>query len=1032
MIKITGRDWIEWSKPDSLKKVLIEKGPLAWYFSPEGGKHAVVLCGYLYDPTDSSTIWIFKNSMGLDWGQEEHGFGYIKNPVLPSPGYYIKTPILADLPDTLNTLIRDEDEDGYYWWGIGETPQGYYQDSIDCDDSNPFIGPYDTNYSCGCLYQYDSIPLVISSDTIWEEPYYSNRDIVIDSCRLTITDLVAMVENTRIIIKQGGSLILDGGTLTKACGGFWKGVEVWGDTSKSQLPYSNQGYIRIENGGKIECAEIGVLLGKREQDSLFRDGGGILQANDAIFLNNTTGVEFYPYKRVEEIHPQMCFFKNCSFVTYDSLYQAFTFNAFVFMREVEYIDFEGCDFEYKLPYQDLDPNNHGTGILAYNSSFHVFAGCKSELYPCPEKDSCKFLGLNYGIRAFNDGIYKSLNLEDSYFERNDKGIYLSGYIGPRIVNNKLFCNDQLPPCIKRDSIAQPTYGLYLDACNGYNIENNEFYEWGSEWLGLLPNIRSIGIYVKNSGIEANLLYNNNIHNLHLGIAAIGENRGDSTGLCIKCNAFTENGHDIFIFPDSISKGGERILGIAEYQGDPNDTTQYGKNLAGNTFSDYSWFQFTSYNMNNDKQCGHINYVHHPNQFELYLRPEYINDTTHVTRIEKVKTYIKAQSCPPTDEGLPELKSDFNGSKSEIASTQNELLLLTDGGDTEELNSDVVYSYPEEALEVRQQLLNDSPYLSDTVMKSAVAKEDVLPNAMVRDVLTVNPQSAKNDEILAAIDERADPMPAYMMGQIMQGVSSLGAKEKLEAKLNKWKQANAKAFHGILRVYSTDTNIVNRNDSIENFLISANTPEADYRLAFYYLNKGEQNTAISTINSISNNYNLTAYQGEIHQDYQAYFNTMKQLADNGLTIHQLDSSKKQTLMDIHDNDYPNIGAWARNTLIVAGEIDFTEPVYIKLPLKASYVDYPPVPDNIAYEESFLWIYPNPANSYCIVEYKLPETTNLTIVSIHELNGRFIKGYELNNNMDQFVLSFENFDNGIYIISLSGDGKTYETSKIAIQN
>ena len=70
----------------------------------------------------------------------------------------------------------------------------------------------------------------ITSNVTWSTNSYRGSNVVIDSlATLTITGTLHYAPSARIIIRPGGKLIVDGGTLTSACAGeMWQGIYVEG------------------------------------------------------------------------------------------------------------------------------------------------------------------------------------------------------------------------------------------------------------------------------------------------------------------------------------------------------------------------------------------------------------------------------------------------------------------------------------------------------------------------------------------------------------------------------------------------------------------------------------------------------------------------------------------------------------------------------------------------------------------------------------------------------------------------------------
>ncbi|MFZ4708203.1 MAG: WD40/YVTN/BNR-like repeat-containing protein, partial [Bacteroidales bacterium] len=147
---------------------------------------------------------------------------------------------------------------------------------------------------------------------------FANNIIIEPGVSLTIKSKVYMLPSTKIIVKPGGELILNGGTITSGCNQLWSGIEVWGNSLAGQGPMSNQGKIYILNGGVIANAQIGILCSKRDCEScdIHEPGyaGGLIWCDSAYFVNNRIAVQFAPYNFFSH-----SYFRRTHFVTSDAL-----------------------------------------------------------------------------------------------------------------------------------------------------------------------------------------------------------------------------------------------------------------------------------------------------------------------------------------------------------------------------------------------------------------------------------------------------------------------------------------------------------------------------------------------------------------------------------------------------------------------------------------------------------------------------------------------------------------------------------------
>ncbi|HPI85008.1 MAG TPA: C1 family peptidase, partial [Bacteroidales bacterium] len=809
---------------DSIRVTIINHGPITFSFdsliinNDTLSSHAVVLCGYEFSPFDSTLIWLIKNSWGIAWGVN----GFMKVKLDDFKQAVVVLPPVTINNDNITKNYHDFDNDGYYFWGIGDKPVSCdCPDIEDCDDNDPFLGGYDENYYCTCLLEMDTISHIISTDTTWADTTYVNFEVIIDSgACLTISGYTAFAPEVMILVNPGGKLILDRAYLTKACPDLWDGIEVRGsDTSQFYNEYF--GIVEIRDSSIIEFARCAIANHCKRCSPAVNQSGGIILAEEAIFRDNETDILLAPFHHIYQGNevPYVASFEKCRFLTTENLYDLTVPKAHVELKDIFGLIFYACEFENLTGLAFAPPSIRGKGISSIDGQFMIKALCNDlNAIPCLDITPCEFNQLEYGIKALNSISKKTIIIENSYFEDNLVGLSISGIDYVSVISNDFKCPTEYK-FVPEDRFIG---GLFLEGCTGYHIEDNFFHGdtgfFGSRSIGS-------GIAVKNSGDENNEIYNNSFNRLTNGIYVIGENRGRESGLCLKCNDMSGNTNDFIVVEDENPPYGS-LQGIYQYQGDPIDSVSYDA-PAGNIFSYFTGSADTinieDFNYFNNGED--IWYFHHKvsEAFQVLPLPNnYTSETIQLIEREEIN-YSKDTACPSHLEGENNLKTFtsphiiISEANEQIALLTEQLFALIDGGNTEGLNFEVMTSMPEDALEIRQELLNESPYLSDTVMKQAIYKENVLPNVMIRDILTVNPQSAKSEEVLDALDTRYEPMPDYMMGQIMEGQNILGTKELLEAQIQSWWIVRSKAKVELFRQYLSDTNLVSQADSIITFL-----------------------------------------------------------------------------------------------------------------------------------------------------------------------------------------------------------------------
>lgn len=210
------------------------------------------------NPLIGQVTWIIKDNHGSKWG--ENGCAYIILTNAIDYGYYNPFGTISSLLH--ERIVTDNDNDGFYWWGMGDKPEGlpwWVENRLDGDD---------TDYRLGAIDEYGNMErihtlgtLLINDNEVWDWDFFHYVSPIIEyGGQLTLSaDDIRFYRDVSILVQNGGTLIIDGCRVTQAD-------------------------IHVERGGNLIMKNNAVLI-LADDDSLLIDKGANMEISNSQILN---------------------------------------------------------------------------------------------------------------------------------------------------------------------------------------------------------------------------------------------------------------------------------------------------------------------------------------------------------------------------------------------------------------------------------------------------------------------------------------------------------------------------------------------------------------------------------------------------------------------------------------------------------------------------------------------------------------------------------------------------------------------------
>lgn len=840
----------------------------------------------------------------------------------------------------------------------------------------------------------------VNTSQTWDALYSRsfNTDVyVLGGVTLTIKGTVNFAQNKRLIIAPNARVIVDGGKLTNGCGGMWEGVNVGGTGSQPQTPFSGglsqyQGIIDLINGATIENARNGISTSLVDINGnyIWTSFGGIIRATNAKFINNRRDVEFMSYPN----YNNLSYFNNCLFEVNQLLVGGVLPYARISMWNVKNVNVRGCNFNYSAgnAYPTL---SRGYGIHTIDAKYNVGDYCTSLFLPCPTANTIqtKFQNWDYGILSQNSNVLMTANINHAKFINNGwGGAKLSGMHYP-VFNS----------CEVEVGNEYQSYGLYLENCKYYKIQNNTF-------TNTTGNTDDIGIYVRNSTYGAHEIYRNDFTNMTVGIGAMDDNSGETNfadGLKMNCNRFYNGQYDIaqmyYFAPPTVNF----VQGVGPSVN--SFVRNYYTAVCGN---ENKWYIDNA----TFKPVIHGSYT--GSNYSPLPQPAcsdlLVNVASYSSPLPNYSSY-----CPNLiNNNINDIKLLKSVAKTDLLMLKSNYASLLDGGNTQSLLNAINSNMSTGNL--KNLLIDKSPYLSDEVLIAYLNRTQTPPSGHIKEIIIAN--SPITTDVKTILDDKN--LPNGIKQQIDNAQTGISKRFELEGAIILKNFEIQSIVSEEISYYLNDTLDASSIDSVLYLIKTENRPHAACDLVKAYIYKGDYVTAGEILDTLELKPQLSDFC--LFQRLIIELNTAAEkcymLKDN--------LTRKQEVELIANDELKESSCHAQALLKQVFEYSYPEIKLLPTQQNNRMAQFNENTWTESDEQNFIFqLYPNPASDNFTLLYKSAENSKSATIEIRDVTGKLVDIININANTLQNY-STSKLNNTIYFATLYIDGKLIKQQKIVL--